>query len=101
MKEIPKTALKKTTETYLPPITLKVTDFETISNYITYLKSLASECNMPYVNITLDVGAAINAFKFIWNDPVRHNDVMIHLGDFHFIKENFQLSYFLMTTFMF
>ena len=65
MKEIPKTALKKTTETYLPPITSKVTDFETISNYITYLKSLASECNMPYVNITLDVGAAINAFKFI------------------------------------
>ena len=59
MKEIPKTALKKTTETYLPPITSKVTDFETISNYITYLKSLASECNMPYVNITLDVGAEI------------------------------------------
>ena len=49
MKEIPKTALKKTTETYLPPITSKVTDFETMSNYITYLKSLASECNMPYV----------------------------------------------------
>ena len=35
MKEIPKTALKKTTETYFPPITSKVTDFETISNYIT------------------------------------------------------------------
>ena len=93
MKEIPKAALKKTTEIYLPPITSNVTDFETISNYNTYLKSLASECNMRYVNITLDIGAAINAFKFIWNDPVRYNDVMIHLGDFHFIKENFQVSY--------
>ena len=49
---------------------------------------------MPYVNITLDVGAAIHAFKFIWNDLVQHNDVMIHLGDFHFIKENIQVSYF-------
>ena len=24
---------------------------------------------MPYVNITLDVGAAINAYKFLWNYP--------------------------------
>ena len=94
MKEIPKTALKKTPETYLPPITSKVSDFGTISNYITYLKSLASECNMPYVNKMLHVEAAINAFKFIWNDPVQHYYVMIHLGDFHFIKENYQVSYF-------
>ena len=32
-----------------------------------YLKKLAEEVNMPYVNITLDMGAAINAFKVLWN----------------------------------
>ena len=101
MKEIPKTALKKTTETYLPPITSKVIDFETISNYITYLKSLASECNMPYVNKRFDVGAATNAFNFIWNDPVRHNDVMIHFGRFPLYKREFSGELFLMITFIF
>ena len=101
MKEIPKTALKKTTETYLPPITSKVSDFGTISNYITYLKSLASECNMPYVNKRFDVGAATNAFNFIWNDPVRHNDVMIHFGRFPLYKREFSGELFLMITFIF
>ena len=39
---------------------------------MTYLQQLANDVNMPYVNITLDVGAAINAFlsshvqNFIW-----------------------------------
>jgi len=46
---------------------------------------------MPFVNITLDVGAAMNAFKFVWSSPKRFENVVIHLGDFHFIKENFQI----------
>ena len=46
---------------------------------------------MPYVNITHDVGAAMSAFKLLWNYPKKFGDVIIHLGDFHFIKENFSL----------
>ena len=44
---------------------------------------------MPYVNVTLDFFAAMNAFKLIWNYQSRFRNVVIHLGDFHFIKENF------------
>lgn len=47
---------------------------------------------MVYVNVTLDVGAAINAFKTIWHYPEKFKNVVIHLGDFHFMKENFQVS---------
>lgn len=90
-KKIPTSSLKKTVETYLPPITSKVTEFTTIETYIEYLEALSLSCNMPYVNITLDVGAAMNAFKFVWSSPKRFENVVIHLGDFHFIKENFQV----------
>ena len=46
---------------------------------------------MSYVNITLDVGAAMSAFKLLWNYPEKFGNVIIHLGDFHFIKDNFSL----------
>lgn len=46
--------LVKTKETYLPPITSKVTDFQTIHKYLTYLQRLAKSVNMPYITITLD-----------------------------------------------
>ena len=68
-------------ETYLPPIPRKVVEFTTIETYLEYLE-----------NITLDVGAAMNACKFVWTNPERFKNVVIHLGDFHFIKENFQVS---------
>ena len=57
-----------------------------------YLQRLAESVNMAYVNITLDVGAAINAFKMVWNHPEVFKNVVIHLGGFHFLKENFQVS---------
>ena len=49
---------------------------------------------MPYVNITLDVGAAINAYNTIRNFPEMYKNVIIHLGSFHFLKENFQVWFF-------
>ena len=49
-------------------------------------------CNMPFVNVILDVGAVMNAYKFVWSNLERFQNVIIHLGDFHFIKENFQVS---------
>ena len=55
------------------------------------MQKLAAEVNMPYVNVTLDVGAAMNAYKLCWNYPERFKNVLIHLGDFHFLKENFNV----------
>ena len=81
----------KTVETYLPPMNSKVTEFTTIQRYFEYLTELSATCNMPYVNTTLDVGAAINAYKFQWNHPDQYQKIMIHLGTFHFMKENFKV----------
>ena len=39
----------------------------------------------------MDVGAAVNAYKLSWNYPGRFKNVLIHLGDFHFLKENFNV----------
>ena len=61
--------LEKTVEVYLPPINATITQFESIKKYIDHVTSLSNSDNMPYVNILLDIGAAINAFKFIWNNP--------------------------------
>ena len=83
--------LNKTCETFVPPITAKVTDFATIQRYLTTLKGLASIVNMSYVNVTLDVGAAISAYKTIWSMPDQYSNMIIHLGAFHFLKENFQV----------
>ena len=77
----------KTIETYLPPINSKVTDFTTIKNYFDYLGQLSADSHMPYVNITLDIGAAINAFKMKWNYPDVYKDIVIHLGSFHFMRK--------------
>ena len=58
-----------------------------------YLQSLAATVNMPYLNITLDVGTTLNAFKFLWNGVEQYQNILIHLGDFHFMTENFQVSH--------
>ena len=81
----------KTVLTYLPPIDAPVTSFNTIYAYLRYMQKLSSEVNMPYVNVSLDVGAAINAYKLIWNHPIKFSNVVIHLGDFHAMKEIFSV----------
>ena len=55
------------------------------------MKKLTNEVNMPYVNLTLNVGAAINTWILIWNYPELCSNVLIHLGDFHYLKENFAI----------
>ena len=47
----------------MAPINLKMTDFSTIFAYFDYLQKLAVDVNMPYVNITPDVGAAVSAYR--------------------------------------
>ena len=55
------------------------------------MQNLCQEVNMPYVNVTLDLGAAMNAYKLIWNYSEKFANVVIHLGDFHFMKESFSI----------
>lgn len=68
-------------------------DIKTINQYLEFLMGLSEEANMPYLNITLDVGAAMNAYKFIWTHAEQYRNVCIHLGMFHFMKENFKVMY--------
>ena len=89
--------LKKTIVTYLPPLNLPITEFGTVYKLFETQQSQASKVNMPYVNITLDVGAAINAYKVLWNFPSKFKNTFIHLGDFHYIKETFALLLKLIT----
>ena len=66
----------KTVENHLPPLPTKVTDSNTIYSYISYLQGLTKNVNMPYVNITLDVGAAMSAYKTIWTFPNKFDNVL-------------------------
>ena len=84
--------IRKTVMTYLPPLTTKITEYSTIKKYLDYMKKLTTEVNMPYVSLTLDVGAAMNTWKLIWNYPELYSNVLIHLGDFHYLEENFAIS---------
>ena len=56
-----------------------------------YLQTLASKANMPYVN----VGAVINAYKYLRNNYDISNTVVIQPGDFHLMRENFKSNLFL------
>ena len=84
--------VKKTVETYLPPINSKVTDLKMIYKYLKYLQGLAADVNMPFVNVTLDAGAAINTYKVNWNYSEQSANVLLHIGDFDFMKENFKVG---------
>ena len=53
------------------------------------MQKLCKELNMRYVKITLDLGAAMPAYKVVWNYPNIFSNVIIHLGDIHFMKEAF------------
>ena len=79
--------VQATVSTYLPPITSMVTDPATISMYFEYLKEFSTAAGMPYTNITLDMGAALPAYKRIWSNPEKYSTVIIHPGDFHMMKE--------------
>ena len=77
----------------MPPIAAKVTDLKTVWQYFTYLQELAKSVNSKYVNVVMDMGAAINAYKMIWNFPEKFGNIVIDPGDFHLTKENFPVHY--------
>ena len=43
----------------------------------------------PHFWVTLDIGPAINAYKVLWNYEDKFKNIVIHLEDFHFMKECF------------
>ena len=85
--------INRTFEAYLPPVPSKVTYPNTINVYMLYLQSITAKVNVKYAKITLDAGAAINAFKELWAYTKTFSNVIIHLWDFHFMKENFKVIF--------
>ena len=81
----------KTHEKYLPPLATKITVPNTIYTYMEYFQKLSKAMHMECVNITLDIRAAITAYKFLWGNLERLSNVVIHIGGFHYFKENFIL----------
>ena len=56
-----------------------------------YFQKFSKAMHMEYVNITLDIGAALHAYKFLWGNLEQFSNVAIHIGDFHYLKENFKV----------
>ena len=83
--------VQATVATYLLPITSKITDPATISMHFEYLKELSTAAGMPYRNIALDMGAALPAYKMIWSNPDKYSTIIIYPGEFHMMKEVFQI----------
>ena len=79
----------KTHETYLPPLAKKLTNPNTIYTYMEYFQKLSKAMHMKYVN--MDIGAAMNAYKLLWGNLEQCSNVVIHIRDFHYLKENFKL----------
>ena len=84
-------SLTKTVLTYLPPLLTPITEGNTIYKIFEIIQKRAIKMTIPYPNITFDIGAAMNAFKVLWNYPEKFSNIVIHLGDFHYMKEGFIL----------
>ena len=91
MKEKTAVEYMKTKLTYLPPIDVSITDFSTIYKLFEILLLRAEKNNMPYVSLTLDAGAYVNAYRVLTNYPKKFAKIVLHLGDFHFMKESFTI----------
>ena len=62
-----KVGSEKTVLTYLPPIPKPISEYSTIIEIYYQSRQLAKQCNMEYVLIVMDVGAAMKAYQVIWN----------------------------------
>ena len=82
---------EKTKLTYLPPIDASITDFGTIYKLFEMLLFRAGKVNVPYVNLTLDAGAYVNTYQVLCYYPDKFSKILLHLGDFHVMKEVFTM----------
>ena len=80
---------QKTKLTFLPVIRNPITQFSTIIECIYQSQKYAAACNMKYIHITADEGAACKFYQVVWNNPIEFKDVIVHLGDFHAMQELF------------
>ena len=79
----------RTVITFLPPIRNPITQYSTVIECIYQSQKHAKSCNMKYVHVTADQGAACKFFQVVWNNPQEFKNVIIHLGDFHAMQELF------------
>ena len=58
-----------------------------------YFQKLSKVMHMECVHITRDIGAAMamNVYKFLWGNLGQFSNVVIHIDDFHYLKENFKV----------
>ena len=56
-----------------------------------YSLKLSKAMHMEYANIFLDVGADMSAHKLLWRNLEQFSNVVIHIGDFLYYKENFKV----------
>ena len=63
--------------------------FSTVIECIYQSQKLAESCNMKYVHVTADCGAACKFYQVTWNNVEKFKNVIIHLGDFHAMQELF------------
>ena len=82
---------KKQKLTYLPPTDASMTDFGTIYKLFEMLLLRAEKVNVPYVNLTLNAGDYMNAYRVLCNYPDKFSKMVLPLGNFHFMKEVFTM----------
>ena len=68
----------KTFVTFLPAIRNPITEYSTVIECIYQSQKYAESCNMKYVYITTDAGAACKFFQVIWNNLEEFENVLIH-----------------------
>ena len=86
--------MQKDEITYLTPIDASLTDFGTIGTIYKLFEMLllrAGIVNVPHVNLILDAGAYVNAYRLLCNYPDKFSKIVLHPGDFHFMKEVFTM----------
>ena len=89
--ESSKQSKNKTVLTYLPPIEKPITDYGCLFEILNRAERLSTEANMKYVHIIMDCGAAMKMCHVLWNNPEKYSNVIIHLGDFHFMQAFFDV----------
>ena len=86
-----KQSKNKTVLTYLPPIERPITDYGTLFEILNRAGRLSAEAKMKYLHIIMDCGAAMKMFQVIFNNPDKFSNVIVHLGDFHFMQAFFDV----------
>ena len=89
----------KTQGKYLPPVTTKITDPNTICTYMEYFKKFSKATFQEYVNITLHIAVIMNAY-LIWRNFQQFFNLLIHFSDFLYLKKT-RRSYFYYITIYF